>query len=63
MLHIARMKEKPVDEEHAELTEKDFNDMLITLQERNREKYQLILKAGQSLIRALFRMFKRIWSK
>ena len=60
MLHIARMKENPGDKEHAELTEKDFNDMLIMLQERNREKYQLILKAGQSLIRAVFRMFKRI---
>ena len=63
MLHKTRAREKPEDEEHGEVTHKEFEDTLAMLQKKNKEKYLLILNAGQSLKRAVFRMFKILWSK
>ena len=61
-LHEARMIEK-IDNDAEELSHHQFNDALNTVAKKHKDKYNFILKAGNSLIDALFRLFQLVWRK
>ena len=58
-LHEARMKDN-IDYGD-ELTQKDFDDVIIKLRKKAPEKYNFLLKAGESMKRAIFKIFKYIY--
>ena len=61
-LHEARMNEQ-IDNDEEELSHHQFNDALNTVAKKHKDKYSFILKAGNSLIDALFRLFQLVWRK
>ena len=58
-IHSIRMEEEIGDDE--EFTEKDFNELLIRLQKKNKDKYKYILKAGHQYKYALFHLIMKVW--
>ena len=58
-LHEIRLDEK--FNEDIELTKDDFQKLLKQLSRKHKEKYQFILKAGNSYHYVLFILFKKIW--
>ena len=60
-LHEIRMNEL-IPEEEVELTPSMFDDALARLKEKHPGKYDFILKGGDSLKRALYNLFKTVWS-
>ena len=60
ILHERRMNEPDVKNKD-DLTQKDFNSLLENLEKKTKSKYKFILKAGLSLHRCLFTLFKITW--
>ena len=58
-VHVERMTEI-VDDEFV-FDEEFLNECLDRLKKKNNKKYDFILKAGKSLKKALFRLFKYVW--
>ena len=62
MIHDLRLKEDvKVSEEEDELTEYDFEHVLEKLKKKAPEKYNYLLKAGDSMKRVVFKIFKHIY--
>ena len=59
-LHEERMSER-ITEEEFELTSKMFYDSLTRLTKKNPQKYKFILNGGNSLVNALFILYKQVW--
>ena len=59
-LHKQRMTEH-VDNDMDELNYVQFTEALTTVAKKHSDKYKFLLKAGQSLLDALFRLFQLVW--
>ena len=57
LLHERRMNENCEND----LTMNDYRSVIKHLQKNNTSKYKFILKAGSSLDKCLFRLFKMTW--
>ena len=58
-IHSVRMEE--TDDSQSELTREMFETTLKELKKKGSRKYQSILKAGNSLLNAIFRLFQVVW--
>ena len=58
-LHDLRIAENENNDE--ELTKDDFEDFLKQMTKKNKDKYQFILKAGNSYQNLLFELYKKVW--
>ena len=59
-LHTLRMNES-IENDMEELNHSQFEDALKTVAKKHKDKYQFILKAGKSLLDALFRLYQLVW--
>ena len=50
------------DEESADLSQEDFQDLLKQLSKKNKAKYQFILKAGNLYHQILYILFEKVWT-
>ena len=55
-LHEYRMKES-----QEKLSDKDFKDFLTQISKKNKDKYNFILKAGNSFLMALLALYQKVW--
>ena len=53
------MNYKEVDDMH--LTREMFNNSLVELYKKNKEKYQFVLRGGKDLHDAVFKLFEQVW--
>ena len=60
ILHDERMQEK-IEDDIDELSLEMFNEALKTVASKNGEKYKFLLRAGHSVINALFILFSEVW--
>ena len=58
--HFHRMQER-LEDDIDELSEERFNEALKAVAIKHKDKYKFILKAGKSLIGALFSLFVKVW--
>ena len=63
VLHEVRMKEILENDDHAEFTNEHFEEVMEKLKKKSKEKYKFILKAGNSMKNALFRLFQNVWKQ
>ena len=61
IIHNVRMAERHDDD--LEFTHEKFNEMIKRIRTRCGNKYDFILKAGDSLFNALFKLFEVVWKK
>ena len=62
MLHETRLKEVVLsDDDEESLSEDDFENVLIKLRKKAPEKYNFLLKGGDSMKRAILKMFQHIY--
>ena len=52
-----------VVENDLEFTKKMFNESLKVLRMKGRNKYDFILKGGNSLLEALFKLYETVWNQ
>ena len=62
LLHKTRLNKTIYgDKEEEELSEEDFEEVLIKLRKKAPEKYNFLLKAGDSMKKAILKMFQHIY--